>query len=305
MGLGFAGVFFILSHTIGYSRAGMVIVPSILLASLTSPTDPAANLAVIHEYHAKGKVTSTILGVSGLDDILVIINFSIAAAVARMIATTSQLSVHDSVFTPLFVIFGGIITGIVFGAGFNAVNSLIARESEGAIIVYVFALLFLCYGTAGLFGLEELLTSLSMGVVVGNYNFMQEKIIGMIERYTEELIFVLFFTLSGMHLNFSIFPAMLPFVVLYVLLRTLGKYLGAVIGADMARSPKGLGKNVAWGLIPQGGIVIGLALLIGYDPAFSLISEPAIAVIIGATVVHEIVGPMMFKMALVKAGEIL
>ncbi|MGB4110733.1 MAG: cation:proton antiporter, partial [Desulfomonilia bacterium] len=224
-------------------------------------------------------------------------------AVARMIATTSQLSVHDSVFTPLFVIFGGIITGIVFGAAFNAVSSLIARESEGSVIVYVYALLFLCYGPAGLFGLDELLTSLTMGVIVGNYHLVQEKIIGMIERYIEELIFVLFFTLRGMYLNFSIFPAMLPFVVLYVLLRTLGKYLGAVIGAGMARSPKGLGKNVAWGLILQAGI--GLALLIGYDPAFSLISEPAIAVIIGATVVHEIVGPMMFKMALVKAGEIL
>ncbi|HNR52852.1 MAG TPA: hypothetical protein PKI80_14825, partial [Deltaproteobacteria bacterium] len=80
------------------------------------------------------------------------------------------------------------------------------------------------------------------------------------------------------------------------------KYLGAVIGAGMARSPKGLGKNVAWGLILQAGI--GLALLIGYDPAFSPVSETAIAVIIGATVVHEIVGPMMSKMAHVKAEEI-
>ena len=89
---------------------------------------------------------------------------------------------------------------------------------------------------AGLFGLDELLTSVTMGVIVGNYHLVQEKIIGMIERYIEELIFVLFFTLRGMYLNFSIFPAMLPFVVLYVLLRTLGKYLGAVIGAGMARS---------------------------------------------------------------------
>ncbi len=304
VGAGFVAVLLILKDAIGYSWSGMVLVPSILLASLASPTDPAVNLAVIHEYGAKGSVSSTILGTSGLDDILGIVNFSIFTTIGRMIITNAQFSFYDSVFTPLSVLLGGIAIGIIFGVGFNLVTTLIARESEGSIIVYVFALLFLCYSTARFFGLDELLASMTMGIVVGNYNSLQEKIIGMLERYTEELIFVLFFTLSGMHLDFSLFLSVLPFVALFVLLRFAGKYLGAVVGARAVHSPKGLGRNVGWGLIPQGGIVVGLALFIGYDQAFDVISQTVIAIIIGATVIHEVIGPVLSKAALVNAGEI-
>ena len=55
---------------------------SLLLASLASPTDPSATLAVEHEYHSKGEVTSTIMGVAAFDDILGIINYSFSVAIA-------------------------------------------------------------------------------------------------------------------------------------------------------------------------------------------------------------------------------
>jgi hypothetical protein len=60
----------------------------------------------------------------------------------------------------------------------------------------------------------------------------------------------------------------------------------------------------AGGLIPQGGIVIGLALLINQDPAFSAIADPFINIILGATVIHELIGPVVAKFSLRKAGEI-
>jgi hypothetical protein len=58
------------------------------------------------------------------------------------------------------------------------------------------------------------------------------------------------------------------------------------------------------GLIPQGGIVIGLALVIKQNSAFSSISDIILNVIIGATIIHEIIGPVISKYALEKAGEI-
>jgi len=57
-------------------------------------------------------------------------------------------------------------------------------------------------------------------------------------------------------------------------------------------------------LIPQGGIVIGLALLIRQNSAFSSFSDIVISIVIGATVIHEFVGPIFAKLALMKAGEI-
>ena len=45
---------------------------------------------------------------------------------------------------------------------------------------------------------------MTMGAVVVNFNARREKIFRMLERYTEELVFVLFFTISGMQLDFAV-----------------------------------------------------------------------------------------------------
>jgi hypothetical protein len=50
--------------------------------------------------------------------------------------------------------------------------------------------------------------------------------------------------------------------------------------------------------------VIGLALVLQRDPAFSELSGILLSVIIGATVLHELIGPLAAKLALVKSGEI-
>ena len=77
-----------------------------------------------------------------------------------------------------------------------------------------------------------------------------------------------------------------------------------MIGSTLAKSPPKIKKYVAGGLIPQGGIVIGLALLIKQNSTFDILSDIIISVIIGATIIHELIGPIVAKIALTKAGEI-
>ena len=92
--------------------------------------------------------------------------------------------------------------------------------------------------------------------------------------------------------------------ILFVIFRDVGKILGTWTGAVIAKSPPAIKKYTAGGLIPQGGIVIGLALLIRQNSAFNSFSDIVISIVIGATVIHEFVGPIFTKLALVKAGEI-
>jgi len=72
----------------------------------------------------------------------------------------------------------------------------------------------------------------------------------------------------------------------------------------MSKSPASVQIFTAGGLIPQGGIVIGLALVVRHNPLFSSMSDIIMNVIIGATIVHEVVGPIISKFSLTKAGEI-
>jgi NhaP-type Na+/H+ or K+/H+ antiporter len=282
----------------------VVLPTSLLIGCLGSPTDPSATLAVVHEYHAKGEVTSTIMGVAAFDDALGIINFSLAVAFAAAAAGGARVSLANAAGLPLYQILGGVLMGAAAGLLLNGVFKFVRREGQGTLIVLVMGLLALTFGLASLTGVDELLALMTMGAVVVNFNPAQEKIFGMLERYTEELVFVLFFTISGMHLDVHVLLSSTALVGAFVLFRAVGKVSGTMLGASLGGSDAKVKKYTAGGLIPQGGIVIGLALLLRQNPDFKEISRVIISVIIGATVIHEIVGPVLSRLALLKAGEI-
>lgn len=275
----------------------------LLLAAMASPTNPSATLAVEHEYSAKGKVTSTIMGVAAFDDILGIINFSLAVAVVNIYIAHQAFGFH-LIMEPIIRILISILTGCLFGLFLNLLIKVIKRDTEGVLITLIISLLALCYGLAGILEADELLSTMVMGIVVVNYNIKKDKIFKILERYTEEIIFVLFFTISAMHLDFSVLISNYIFILMFVLFRSAGKYCGTFLGGKITKASSSVQKYAAGGLIPQGGIVIGLALIIKQNPAFNSVSDIILNVVIGATIIHEIIGPVISKFALVKAGEI-
>ncbi|MDD2558960.1 MAG: cation:proton antiporter [Desulfuromonas sp.] len=276
---------------------------ALLLGSLAAPTDPSATLAVEHQYKAKGEVTSTIMGVAAFDDILGIINFSLAVSIAGICIQHQSLGFY-SIAQPFIKIFGSIIVGCLFGFFMNFIAKMVKQETEGVLITLIIGLLALCYGFAGMFGADELLSTMTMGIVVVNYNMKKDEIFKLLERYTEELIFVLFFTISAMHLDFSVMLSNYLFIIVFIVFRAVGKFSGTFVGGKISKSSLSIQKFTSGGLISQGGIVIGLALLIKQNPAFNSISDVILNVTIGATIVHEIVGPFIAKFVLEKAGEI-
>jgi len=304
----FVGVSFILLGPLvvslpEFTFVSFIIPIALLLASLASPTDPSATLAVEHQYKAKGEVTSTIMGVAAFDDILGILNYSLAVSVAGICILHQSLGIY-SIAQPFIKILGSIIVGCLFGFFLNILTKIIKKETEGVLITLIISLLSLCYGLAGMFGADELLSTMTMGIVVVNYNIKKEEIFKILERYTEELIFVLFFTISAMHLNFSVMVSNYLFIIIFIVFRSIGKFSGTIVGGKISKSSLSVQKFTAGGLIPQGGIVIGLALVIKQNPAFDSISDIILNVIIGATIIHEIFGPVISKFVLEKAGEI-
>ncbi len=302
--LGFSIIAPLIMHGSNYTWATTFLPLSLLLGSLGSPTDPSATLAVKQEYKPSGEVSETMLAVAALDDVTGIINYSVAIVIAAAFATSTHSSVSSTILTPLTIISGSILLGIIFGLIFNFITRLIEKESEGVLIVVVFGLLTICFGLASLLKADSLLAVMTLGAIVVNFNEKREKIFQLMERYIDEIIFVLFFTLSGMHLDFSILLKSLPIVLFFVIFRASGKFLGVFTGATISHSSKKIKKYTAGGLIPQGGIVIGLALLIRQNPAFNSISDTIISVIIGSTIIHELIGPICAKLSLQGAGEI-
>jgi len=292
-----------LIHIEGGSFISTYLPLALLLGALASPTDPSATLAVIHQYRAKGPVSFSIMGVAAVDDALGVINFSIAAALAAIFAGNAVLCASSFV-APIIGIVGAIVLGVFCGVIYYSASRFLREESEGLSIVAVIAVLSSCYGVATLLGLDQLLATMTVGVTVVNLGRTRDRIFHATENYIEPLVFVLFFAISGMLLDFQILFKFLPLVLFFILFRSFGKFTGAYAGASLAHSPQKVRRYTCLGLIPQGGIVIGLALIARQIPGLATLSDILLSVIIGATVIHELIGPITSKIALQKAGEL-
>mgnify|MGYP001132262080 CR=1 FL=1 len=165
-------------------------------------------------------------------------------------------------------------------------------------------MVFLSYGVADFLGFEALLSSMALGAMIINFHHLSGKIFELIERYTDELIFVIFFALSGLHLQLSSVSGSILLIILYIIGRAIGKYSGVYSGASILKAPLPIRKYTAGGLMPQGGIVIGLALLLTGEPVFNNIASRIVGIVIGAQLVYELLGPVLSKLSLRKAGEI-
>ena len=197
-----------------------------------------------------------------------------------------------------------VAIGMSCGLLFHFSTMMLRNVPEGLYIAIIIAILSLCYGVATLLDIDQLLATMTVGITVVNYGRHRDRIFRLIEEYAEPLVFVLFFTISGMYLDFAVLAKFLPFVLLFVVFRAIGKLGGAFAGALLARSPQDVRRYTGWGLLSQGGIVIGLALIMRQNPAFSGISDIIVSVTIGATIIHELIGPITSKIALHNAGEL-
>ena len=277
---------------------------AILLGALASPTDPSATLAVVREYKAKGMVTFSIMASAALDDALGILNYSVGVVIA-LILITHRVEGIGTILEPLLSVGGALAVGAGCGLAFRFVPRWLRGESDGLEIALLLGILGICYGVSTLFALDQLLATMAMGIAVVNTARRQERheVFQLLERSVEPIVFVVFFTVSGMLLDVEVLLQYLPVVLLFVVFRSGGKLAGAYLGAKLGRASAAVRRYTGWGLIPQGGIVIGLALLARQNVALAPISHILLNVIIGATVLHELIGPLTAKLAITKAGE--
>ena len=123
-------------------------------------------------------------------------------------------------------------------------------------------------------------------------------------------IYMLFFVLSGANLNLTIFASdnviiLLVIAITYVLFRAAGKYLGSYVSMDIAKCEPQVKKYFGFTLIPQAGVAIGLATTASRSLGDGhALGSLIVASILISTIIYELVGPVITKISLQKAGEI-
>ena len=299
------GVFFALPVL---SRLTCLAVPpafylpfALLAGALAAPTDPTPTLAVKEEYKAEGPVVTTILGIGAFDDALGIINFSIAVPACVAILGGVTGSVGATVMKPFLTIIFSLLTGSFF-AGFLLLASRKVQD-KGVMIVLILGSLFACYGIAQMLRFDELLSTMMLGFLVTNIGKDEEKYFISVRDYLEETIFVVFFVIAGANLDLTVLKNSLWLILVFVIMRMSGKFLGVYTGGVISGAQPKVRHYTALGLVPQGGIVVGLALLVSQIPQFSQVSNILLNLILGTTVLFEFLGPVLTEVALKNSGE--
>ena len=280
---------------------------AITLGAIASATAPAATLMVVKQYKAKGPVTDILLPVVALDDAVGLVLFAVSFGIANAISV-GAISVVSVVVEPLLEVVLSLGLGFVMGLAFTLCERFFHSRSKRlsvsiGFVLLTIALSMLKFEIGGVhIGFSSLLTCMMLGTVFCNGCDFSEELMDRVDRWTAP-IFVLFFVLSGAELKLSVFSDFMIVLigVVYILSRSIGKYSGAFTSAKLSRCDNNIVKYLGITLLPQAGVALGMAMKAQALPSGGGLVE---SITLFAVLIYELIGPLLTKIALTKAGDI-
>lgn len=290
-----------------YYVLGVNLVFSIVLSALASATAPASTMMTIRQTGAHGDFVDTLLQVVALDDVVGLIEYSIAISLALAICTGSSQFRFADVLKPIAINVGVLLLGGLFGMILKLLMPQ-KRSTDNRLIISV-SLLFAFCGICAMLDVSPLLGCMSMGTVYINITH-DEKLFKQLNYFTPPIL-LLFFVHSGLSFQLDALvqtavsigrTPLLIVGIVYFFTRILGKYIGAFLGCLGVGKPRTVRNYLGLALIPQAGVAIGLAALgartIGGDTGTALET-----VILASSVLYELIGPGCAKLSLYLSGS--
>ena len=281
--------------------------------AIACATAPAATLMVIRQYKAKGPVVDTLIPVVAFDDAVALIAFAILFSIAKALSGSASLNVLDILVWPLVEIFGSLALGTLLGLGIALGFRFFKSRANRSILII--CAIFIVIGLSMLgktlgwkVSISSLLACMMIGSIFVNFREDASRTIERIDGITPPL-YMLFFVISGASLDLTIFGSkgaltLVIIALVYVFARCAGKWLGSFFGSKITKADPAVQKFLGFTLFPQAGVAIGLATTANQTFPDSAQASLVLAVVLTATIVYELAGPIITKIALKKAGEI-
>lgn len=280
---------------------------AIVLGAIASATAPAATLMVVRQYKAKGPLTDILLPIVALDDAVGLVLFAISFGVAKALIA-GHVDIIGVIFEPILEVALSLLLGALMGFLFTYCERFFHSRSKrlSISVAFVFLTVAISMLEFDVFGIHvafsSLLACMMLGTIFCNICDFSAELMDRLDRWTAPL-FIIFFVLSGAELELSVFTdgAIVLIGVVYIISRSLGKYSGAYASAKATKCDDHIVKYLGVTLLPQAGVALGMAL-----KASTLGSDGHIIrnITLFAVLIYELIGPMMTKIALLKAGDI-
>ncbi|WP_423190267.1 cation:proton antiporter [Alkalibacterium sp. f15] len=278
---------------------GMPIHYALILGPLAMSVSPAGVLEIVKEKKAKGEMTQNLLGLVAFDNLVTILAFGMMVSFVQSLGndggTSGLLLVATVIIDILFAFLVGIIGGVFVSYFIRS-----EKTSSDRLLTLLIAAILFNSGAAFYFDLSPILTNMIAGVVISNLTSRKILISSLLSRI-ELPVFILFLTLSGSFIDISIIGQVGVIGLGYILARSFGRYLGIVIFSRFTSISEKVRFNLGFGLLPQGGIAIGLATIA--ERSLPEVSGAITGIVLTGVIFFQIFGPLLLGKALDRVGE--
>lgn len=269
-----------------------------IIGAVSCATAPAAIVAIINEYRARGPFTTILLAVVALDDAIAVVAFAIALSICQpLVSGAGGVSFYQMFGVPFLQIAQSIGIGVAFGFALIYIARLV--RTRPLLLVVVFGVIMACIGVTNLLGVSLILANMAAGFVV--VNRVKERQMFLALEEIEDVIFAMFFVLAGLHFDLGVMKTAGIVAGLIVLARCFGKYFGTRAGAAISHSSDAVKKYLGLALLPKAGVTLGLILLA--ERAFPTFGAIMMNAVLASVIINELAAPPLARYAIIKAGE--
>jgi Kef-type K+ transport system membrane component KefB len=269
---------------------------ALVLGVVMVAQSPAVVVALRDELRADGPVARTVLGVVVLADLAVIVLFAIVSTVAKT-AFGAGADAASAVSMLAWEIFGSLAAGAVVGV----LLAVYLKKVGAGASLFLFLVVVVIAEVGQRLHFDPLLVALSAGVLVRNATSVGDALHREIQPSSLP-VSIVFFAVAGANLHLDVLAVVwLPAGVL-VLVRAAGLLGGSRLGSRIAGANRDVQRWAGFGLLPQAGLALALAML--FAKTFPEFGAEASALTLGIVALNELLAPAAYRYALVRAGEV-
>jgi len=281
----------------------VVLAEALVLGVVASAQSPAASIAIIEDTKAKGPVADAVLGVSVLNNVVVVVLFAIAVAAAGALApelihhAEGEHAQTSLALSLLREVGGAGVMGVILGFAIAAYIRFVNRE----LLMVVAALSFTVTWVAGELGVNEVLAFLAAGFVVRNFTDAHKELSSAVSTLAMP-VYVLFFFIAGAGIHVDALKEMWQFALIIFGVRMLSLFVSTNIGVKLSDGPKALSRFGWMGYGAQAGIALSMAIEVGHG--FEGVGLDMETLAVAGIALNEMFGPVLLQISLGLAGEI-
>jgi trehalose 6-phosphate synthase len=279
----------------GAGKAAMIALLGIIAISFS----PTMTAAVISETNSRGRLGDLVLAMVVLADFVVLVLFSFAMQFARVALTDGGPSVEQNALIQMAWEVGG---AAAFGAFTGALFALYLRYVAREVTLVLLTVSFVLSQVGMTQGFEPLVAAMTAGIVIENAAVAQgDALKGALQRGALPIL-VVFFVSVGASLQLDALGAM-GFVAIGLAVVRIGLIrLGVAAGLRISAIDRSIGAYAWTGLISQAGITLGLVSVLATE--FPTWGRQLQTLLVALIAIDELLGPMLFRAGLARAGDI-